>query len=323
VAYYPVTDANFHLDEMAPRTSVFRDFMQALRRHRLLVIGCALVGTLVGTAILLSMQPQYTAGASIVLDPRKPRVTDLPSVISEQTTTPEALQLRSETKILQSEELARRVITGLGLIGLPEFEGNSSPLNAVERQIGAAGAYLANLAAEHGGFGLPASLIDRLTPAPRASVINLQRDKVGRAIDAYLRRLTVTNDGRSYIIGIQFTSADPELAANIVNAHVELYLQDQVAFQRTATRQAAQWLREQIASLQVKQRSSEEAVQDFREANKIVVTGGTTLLSQQLGYLNSQLPIARAELSRRENLLRQARQLRDRGMLDSGSEMLN
>jgi succinoglycan biosynthesis transport protein ExoP len=322
LASYPISDVNYHLDEVVHRTFLLRDFFHALRRHRLLVAVITIIGTIAGSAVVLFLQPQFTATASVVLDPRRPHVTDLPSVFSDQPTQdPEALQLKSEAKILQSEDLARRVILGLGLMGVPEFQNHPTVVPAFVENITRALTAKTEHVAVY--LGLPSWVVDRIRGAPTGSVTAIQRDQMAAAIDFYLRRLSVLNDGRSYIITVKFSSADAELAAKIVNTHIELYLADQVAFNRTATRQATEYLREQVATLQVKQRASEEAVQQFREDNKTVVVGGTTLRSQQLTYLNAQMPTLRADLDHREAMLRQAKQLRERGQLDSNSDMLN
>jgi succinoglycan biosynthesis transport protein ExoP len=312
-----------YADETVVRTAVFRDFLHAIRRHRILVLLFALIGTSIGGAVALSLQPQFTAGATVVLEMRKQRVADLPSVLSEPTAAPEAIQLRSETKILQSDELARRVITGLGLAGLPEFQNETSRLDDYTRRLRSAVADKMREAAT----AIPVlSFLDTVAErlvAPVTNVTGQLHDKASTAIDIYRRRFAAINDGRSLVITVQFTSADPALAAKIVNTHIELYLADQVAFQRTATQQAGQWIREQIAGLQTRQRASEEAVQGFRESNKIVMSGGTTLLAQQLGYLNMQVPVVRAELAQREIQLRQARDLQKSGRIDTGADILN
>jgi polysaccharide biosynthesis transport protein len=94
----------------------FRDVLFSLRRHRRLILAFVTLGSVVGTSVLLVIPPTYTAETSIVLDARKPRVVDLPSLVAERTTNPEAAQLRSEVDILQSDDLAERVIRRLALL---------------------------------------------------------------------------------------------------------------------------------------------------------------------------------------------------------------
>ena len=45
-----------------------------------------------------------------------------------------------------------------------------------------------------------------------------------RATSSVRRKLTVTNDSRTYLISISFTGASPELAANVANAFALEYI---------------------------------------------------------------------------------------------------
>ena len=50
-----------------------RDILFALRRHQWLILACGVVGSAIGTSVLLALPPTYTAESSIVLDARRPR----------------------------------------------------------------------------------------------------------------------------------------------------------------------------------------------------------------------------------------------------------
>jgi polysaccharide biosynthesis transport protein len=66
--------------------------------------------------------------------------------------------------------------------------------------------------------------------------------RVQRAIDSLVDRVAVQNDGRSFVLRIGFSARNPALAAQVVNAYAELYLEHQVAVKDEATRRAAGWL---------------------------------------------------------------------------------
>jgi polysaccharide biosynthesis transport protein len=291
-----------------------REVVFSLRRHRWFVFACTLIGSIAGAGVLLLIPPTYTAESSIVLDTRKPRLVDLPSIVAEQTTSPEVAQLRSEVDVLESDNLASRVINELHLMKNKEFIGgpswSSTAVTTVKRTI-----------EQH----LP-WLSDRLPilrqTAPAAATPN-NAEQLTHAVAVYRQHLSVSNDGRSYIIRIQFNSHDPQLAARIVNAHVQLYLADQVAFKREIGKQASAWMTRELSNLEAKLRASEAAVQSFRESNQIVQSGDTTLLSQQLAAVNAQIPVADAELENRESRLRRARELLKRNSIDSESDVLD
>lgn len=303
------------IDARRPGVSL-RDILFALRRHQWLILGCGLVGTLIGVSVLLAIPPSYMAESSLVLDARRPRLLDLPSLVSEQTTNPETAQLRSEVEILQSEDLAARVITRLGLVNHPEFQHHPSPLAALKEQAEA-------MVAAH--FPQLAQRLSLLSngPAPLPHGVGPQQVSLASAIAVYRAGLSVANDGRSYVIRVQYRSRDPQLAARIVNTHIQLYLADQVAFKQEIGKQTTAWLSRELSNLHTKLLSSEEAVQDFREENKIVQSGDTTLLAQQLAAVNAQLPLVEAERANQESRLKHAQDLLRRGMEDTQLDVID
>jgi polysaccharide biosynthesis transport protein len=299
----------------APGLSL-REVLFALRRHRRLVLAFTLIGCAAGVALLLSIPPTYTAESSIVLDTRKPRLIDLPSIVSEQTTNPEVAQLRSEVDVLRSESLANRVIDQLHLLSNAEFRtGPSRPLALVADIRRALDDHAPRLAA-----WLP---ILRQTPPKQVAPSVTARLERAHALAVYREHLSVINDGGSYIIRVQFSSRDPLLAAQIVNTHVQLYLADQVAYKQEIGKRASTWLTQELSNLEAKLRTSEAAVQSFREQNQIVQSGDTTLLSQQLAAVNAQIPVAEAELERRQSQLERAKELLKRNSPDSEPDVLD
>lgn len=291
----------------------FHDILFALRRHRLLIFACTAIGSTVGAAVLLSLPPTYSSESVIVLDARRPRVVDLPSLVAEQTTNPEVAQLRSEVDVLQNEDLANRVIDRLALRKDPDFQPHESLLSTLRAKI------------EKGISGhLPwlAENLPMLREKHVPGAVEAQQVARAYALQVYREHLGVANDGRSYVIRIQFRSHNPQVAANIVNTHVQLYLSDQIRYKQEIGKQASTWLTKELSNLQSKLRASEEAVQRFREDNQIVQSGDTTLLSQQLTAVNAQIPVAETELANREARLKHARELLQRNSLDTQSDVL-
>jgi succinoglycan biosynthesis transport protein ExoP len=304
------------LDQARTPAVSFRDVIFSLRRHRRLILACATLGSLVGTCVLMILPPTYTAETSIVLDARRPRVVDLPSIVAEQTTNPEAAQLRSEVDILQSDDLAGRVIARLGLLQNPSFQQRPSLLSVVTSE-----------AKKHILERFPRLVawvpMLRATSAAAGRSTGAEQTAFANAIQAYKANLGVVNDGRSYVIRLTYRSPDPQLAARIVNTHVQLYLSDQVAYKQEIGKQATAWLTRELSNLQMKLRTSEEAVQRFREENQIVQSGDTTLLNQQLAAVNAQLPAAAAERAAQESRLKHARELLQRGSTDTETNVLD
>src|SRR5262249_35277509 len=121
-------------------------------------------------------------------------------------------------------------------------------------------------------------------------------------------RVSATNDGISYIMHVGAQSESPILAAQIANAYLDAYLTDQLEAKFDATRRASGWLNDHLTELREKVLASDRAVQLFKEQHNISTTG-TTVTTQQLSELNSQLIIAAAERAQKESAYRELQSL--------------
>lgn len=129
-------------------------------------------------------------------------------------------------------------------------------------------------------------LIDTKTATP---------EQIQRAADGLSRGLNVTRLGRTLVLQLSYTSPDPQMAAQIVNAFAEAYLTDQLDSKYEATRRASGWLQERIADLREQSIASDQAVQKYRAENGLIATGGELITDQQLSQLNSQLIASQGE----------------------------
>jgi succinoglycan biosynthesis transport protein ExoP len=152
----------------------------------------------------------------------------------------------------------------------------------------------------------------------------LQMTAEERVLEAYYERLTVFPVDKSRVIAIEFQSADPDLAARVANAVAESYLGlDRVARQ-DQTRAAGRWLAGEIEILRQKVAEAEARVESFRaKSNLFVGANNTTLSSQQLGEVNSQLAAARSQKSDAEAKAKFIRDLLKSGKSLESAEFLN
>ena len=85
-----------------------------------------------------------------------------------------------------------------------------------------------------------------------------------------LEQLQITQNPLSYVISINFTSTNPEKAARIANAVAELYVTGQREEKLAATRDAAAWLTDRVEQLRQAVLESDQAIEEYRNANQIV-----------------------------------------------------
>ena len=102
----------------------------------------------------------------------------------------------------------------------------------------------------------------------------------------------------SFVIEISFVSNKPERAAQITDAIVEAYINDQLEAKYEITRRANVWLQGRLGELQRQSATSDKAVADFKAKNNLVNVGnGQSADEQLISQLNTQLLEARAQTS--------------------------
>src|SRR5262249_52051675 len=82
----------------------------------------ATVGLLLGLAAELTLTPRYRAESEILIGPADLRVLDRSVMPAIQTADANLIQVESETKVLTSDSVLRRVVESEHLIGDPEFQ---------------------------------------------------------------------------------------------------------------------------------------------------------------------------------------------------------
>src|SRR6185312_3815503 len=152
---------------------------------------------------------------------------------------PEAVQ--SQVQLIQSRDLARKVVYELKLNELKEFNSESS------------GRIILNAVLSLVGMGRDPS---------KTSVEE-------RVLDRFVERLAVYPIEKSRVIGIDFQSENPELAANVANAVASEYLSFQRVNKSGAMKQTSRWLATEIESLRGRVAEAEAKVEQFRSKSNL------------------------------------------------------
>lgn len=296
--------------------------IRAIRRRVPLIIAGTAVLSIIGIAITLLLPPRYRAETLLLIDPRREQVTNVQEVVSALPADQAAL--RSEIDVLKSSALIQRVAQAANLVDNPEFNPTIDPSVGFpwmllfwldpERQ---------RELADH-AKGFVERVVGRFMPKMNADAPAGPRDLVAVAAMEYGRHVTVTTDGKSLTIRLQVESRDPELAARLANIHAELYVTQQLKNRLLATDRAHSWLGERIEQLRKDVQRSDDAIQKYREENRLIKSGsGTTITMQQLAELNTQLTLAQAEKVQAESRLKRVHDLlRNKAGIDSVPEVL-
>ena len=114
-----------------------------------------------------------------------------------------------------------------------------------------------------------------------------------RAIGAVMGGLSAKRVGLTYVIEVGFQSKSPDGAAQIANAVVQAYINDQLDAKFQATGRATAWMQGRIAELKEQSASADHAVEDFKDKNNMISADGRLVNEQQVGELSSQLVLAK------------------------------
>ena len=273
-------------------------------RRRKLLIGCVvLLVSVPAAAYILTIPPYFDSEATLALDVRKSAFSDLQA--SDLNAQGDTLTVRTQTDILDSAEMAGRVVDTLDLV-------QSAPVQHLLHT------------PEPRYKMLLASLIARKHPDLPDE--RLPRPVMEREVAiGWLRdRVTIANDGRSYTLTIKARTGNGTLSAAIANAYAAQYLAFNRELKTTAVARGNALLDQQIEPLQRRVNAAEQAAEQFRETNGLVVSQrgygdgpeGHTIAEQQLDEANSQLLVARGDLARKQSELAQATVAFRSGRLD-------
>ncbi len=268
-----------------------REIFSILRRRKGVILGCAVVIMGLATTYLYQLTPRYTAQASLMLQDQSLQARDIQNVLSGLQDS--ASVVATQVEVLKSPAIAERVVAKLHLETVPEFNPSLRPAPEFAPISWLRQTVLAWLGSELSSSTIEATP-KAVTPADIAEIL--------------ASRVTATNDGVSYIMNLRATSESPALAAQIANAYLDAYLTDQLEAKFDATRRASAWLNDHLTELRDKVLASDRAVQMFKEQNNLSTTG-TTVTTQQLSELNSQLIIAAAERAQKESAYRELQSL--------------
>ncbi len=263
------------------------------KKGRILAVTAVAAGA--AFVVVNAITPQFRSESRILLEARENvflRAEADKNVTERTTIDPEAVA--SQIQVVLSRDLAHDVIQKEKLTDNPEFEGGAaSPVSALLRLI---------------GLGRDRS--------------SMTRDE--RTLEAFYEHLNVQQVPSSRVIAIDFSSANAQLAANVANAIAEGYLRMQQNAKLDQTRAAGSWLAGEIEKMRKKVSDAEDKVEQYRvKANLFVGSNNSSLPSQQLTEINSQIAAARGQQADLEARAQQLRALIRSGKTINSSDITN
>jgi capsular exopolysaccharide synthesis family protein len=291
--------------------------IKAVRRRKWWLI-LPTVGAIGATLVAIErMTPIYESSALVMINPREQKVVDIEAVLSGGFS--DAASVESELYVLQSRDLARRVVTDLSE-GFARREAELAAEQVTfDERIEAIRAWgVVPDALLQAVVDLRAWLKDLATPAPdlvaaaEASTepSDPEAERLAREIAILQTNMEVGLMGRSRVLQVTYSDESPTFAALVANRIVNEYVVQQLETEYDATRRASSWLNDRLGELKSKVEESEQQVQRFRTGSVIrdgrdgtVLTQEITTVTTQLAAAQDQLRTAQARLGSMESLL--------------------
>jgi succinoglycan biosynthesis transport protein ExoP len=253
------------------------------------ILGLTLFAGGVAFLIVNAITPRYQSEARLLLEARENVFLRAEADKTGERATIDPEAVTSQLQLVLSRDLARDVIRKEKLADNPEFDPSNGGLAAMRAILGKL------------GIGR-----DLSTMSPEE-----------RTLEAYYDRLNVYVVEKSRVIAIDFSSANPDLAAQVANTITATYLSTQQAVKQEQTRAAGDWLAGEIEKMRARVAEAEAKVEEYRtRENLFSGSNNTSLPSQQLTEINSQIAAARGQ---RADVEARARQLRD--LMNSGKSV--
>src|SRR5688572_25952133 len=244
-------------------------YLQILYRRRYIAVSAFLVVFFGVTLYTVTATRIYQATTRILIERDTPNVVSFQEVLDQGAQTDDYYE--TQYAILGGRGLARRTIDALGLWTHPLL--NQQPGFSVR------GIIMRPFNAMQQWFEPP-----RTIEAPGAEETAAQ----SRVIDRFLANLNVEAVRYSRLVDVTYQSSDPVLAARVANTLGEAYIRQAVEFTSTTTKEASDFLTEQLAQQREKLEKSEQALQTYRErTDSVSLEERQNVVVQRLADLNA------------------------------------
>jgi len=273
--------------DLSPHEPHLYDYLLILRKQQWLILSFLLAVVTIVSIATFRMRPVYESKARIEIDRENANILPFQGVDSYDYMVDLDNYIETQGKILTSETLALQTIRNGGLAAYPEFASSDGYSEAISS----------------------------------GSFANQKRPP---ELAAFLGSLSVKRVPNSRLMDVTFESTDPQLAARVVNAHIENYIEQNFRSKYDATAQASAWLTDQLNELKIKVQKAEDARITYERQNQIwTLDDKQNITTQRLADVNRELTEAQSDRMKKEALYEFAKsgdadsvpQLRDNAVL--------
>ncbi len=260
---------------LSTQDSILREYLRVLIKRKWIVLGTLML--VFGAVLIATLRttPIYDAVGSIAINKPDPMLQSLRDATNSGADYYDPTDLDTEVRILRSDLLALQVIKQLNLDRLPEF----------------------------GGHGAPSSGSLELT----TDALEPDSIRANALLGAFKGSLRVMLEPNTRVINIHYRSPNKQLAARVVNAMANTYIEQNFKTRFESTMQASDWLSRQLVDLQMKVETSQEKLVKYQKDHQILgIDDKQNITTAKLDELNKELTVAESERMQKESVYRLA-----------------
>lgn len=273
------------------------DVVRGMGRRKLVILVFTLVALCAGLMIVKFLKPTYSTEAQILIENLASPFDRTQSPDPQQPDPVDDRVIKSQMSVLKSQDVALRVVTSLNLQDRPEFD------SLKQKGVGKIKQLLLNF-----GFG-----VDPRLQTPQQ-----------RALDRLTGGLAVYQIPDSNVVAVKYSSTDPRTAAEVANALVKIYVASTAETNSQPTTRARDWIAGQIEDLRRKVAASDASIEEFRSQAGLLQGENSTLGTQELSELNTQITLAEAARTEAEERAKSIKNvLATKGTVVGSTDVLN
>lgn len=289
----PATYVRYPDNEQAKEVHL-RDYLKVIMRRKSIVLIFFISVVITASVLTLMMTPLYKSTALIMID----KLDHVPVVGSNIDRDPSYYSTQYE--ILKSETLSERVIKKLNLDKNRDFLPTESTPSKIVKAI----TYPVNSALSFLSEILGPSTLEKQAPGVKNTYV--EKDIPLYMIKSLTSRLEVLPVKNSQLVAVSFVSQKPDISLAVTNAVAESYIDYDLESRIAATRQARDFLANQINIAKAKLEDSENKLNDFASKNKIIFFSNEQGVNiREFSDITAALSAATTERTQKESLLKQ------------------
>jgi polysaccharide biosynthesis transport protein len=285
------------------------DYVRVLYRRRYTAVTAFILVIVANGVYTYTRIPLYQASVQIEIDYESPKVVPFRQVTDSDFVGWDTQDYyHTQYKILQSRSLARRTLDSAKLWRHPLLAerpaGDGPPLRGPAASNGGDGD---NAKADSSSYAVPE------TPA-ETPIIN-----------AFLDGVSVVPVRTSRLVDLKYSSTDPEFAALAANALAQAYIEQNLDFRFKSSKDASNWLTQQMREQRKEVEASEQALQRYRErTDSVSLEDKQNITLQKLADLNQVVTRAKTDRLQKEALYKQVKAIEhNRAALDTFPAVLS